>query len=252
MNVYITYTPITAATTLSAGIGSLNIYPTLMLQNGLSLYNDSLTATSMTGVKQVELFDYWTKLYTEFDFQKEADFYNRFRVGVMPLGIAPYSTYVTLYSAAPEIKGRWAVACVPGTKGGNNAVAGAGSGCAILKKSPNRDNAWEFLKWWTDGETQTRYSNNVESMLGMLGRQQTATVEGIKGLAWDSKDLEVLLEQWSRVVEVPEVPGSYYSSRAVDQAFWSVINDNVNARDAITKWSKVADAEIARKIKEYK
>ena len=62
----------------------------------------------------------------------------------------------------------------------------------------------------------------------------------------------VILEQWSRVTEVPEIPGSYYSSRALDQAFWSVINDNVNARDAITKWSKVADAEIARKIKEYK
>lgn len=252
MNVYIPYTMITAATTVSAGIGSLNLFPTLMLQNGLSLYNDSLTATSLTGVKQVEIFDYWTKLYTEFDFQKEADFYNRFRVGVMPLGIAPYSTYVTLYSAAPEIKGRWAVACVPGTEGGNNAVAGAGSGCAIIKKSPNRANAWEFLKWWTSAETQTRYSNNVESMLGMLGRQQTATVDGLKGLAWDQKDLDVILEQWSRVTEVPEIPGSYYSSRALDQAFWSVINDNVNARDAITKWSKVADAEIARKIKEYK
>lgn len=252
MNVYIPYTMITAATTVSAGIGSLNIFPTLMGQQNLSLYNDGLTATSLTGVKQVEIFDYWTKLYTEFDFQKEADFYNRFRVGVMPLGIAPYSTYVTLYSAAPEIKGRWALACVPGTVGGNNSVAGAGTGCAIIKKSPNRKEAWEFLKWWTKAETQTRYSNNVESILGMLGRQQTACVDGLKGLAWDKQDLDVILEQWSRVKEVPEIPGSYYSSRAIDQAFWSVINDNVSARDAITKWSKVADAEIARKIKEYK
>ena len=169
----------------------------------------------------------------------------------MPLGIAPYSTYITLYSAAPEIKGRWAIACVPGTEGGNNTVAGAGTGCAIIKKSPNRDNAWKFLKWWTSADTQIRYSNNVESLIGMLGRQQTANVEALNGLAWDKKDLAVINEQWSRVNEVPEIPGSYYVVRALDQAYWSVINDGTNAKDALAKWSKVADAEIARKIKEY-
>lgn len=252
MNVYIPYTMITAAGTVNAGIGSLNIFPTLMRQKGLSLYNEELNATSLMGIEEINTFDFWTDLYTEYDFQKEADFYNRFRVGVMPLGIAPYSTYLTLYSAAPEIRGRWAIDCVPGTVGGNDSVAGAGSGCAIVKKSPNRESAWKFLKWWTDGETQTRYSNNVESLIGILGRQQSATVEGIKGMAWDNNDLEIILKQWSKVDEIPEVPGSYYFSRAIDQAFWSVMNDGVNAKDAITKWSQVADAEIERKIEEYK
>ncbi len=251
MNVYIPYTQITAATTVSAGIGALNLFPTLMSQNGLSLYNDKLNATALTSVEANTVFDLWTDLYTDYDFQKEADFYNRFRAGTMPLGIAPYSTYITLYSAAPEIKGRWAIACVPGMEGGNNTVAGAGTGCAIIKKSPNRDNAWKFLKWWTSADTQIRYSNNVESLIGMLGRQQTATVEALNGLAWDKKDLAVINEQWSRVNEVPEIPGSYYVVRALDQAYWSVINDGTNAKDALSKWSKVADAEIARKIKEY-
>ena len=85
----------------------------------------------------------------------------------------------------------------------------------------------------------------------MLGRQQTANVEALKGLAWDKQDLAVITEQWSRLQEVPEVPGSYYFGRALDQAFWSVINDGTNAKDAVSKWSKVADAEIQRKIKEY-
>ena len=252
MNVYIPYTQITAATTVSAGIGALNLFPTLMSQNGLSIYNDKLNATALNSVEANAVFDFWTDLYTDYDFQKEADFYNRFRAGTMPLGIAPYSTYITLYSAAPEIKGRWAIACVPGTEGGNNTVAGAGTGCAIIKKSPNRENAWKFLKWWTSADTQIRYSNNVESLIGMLGRQQTANVEALNGLAWDKKDLAVINEQWSRVNEVPEIPGSYYFVRALDQAYWSVINDGTNAKDTLSKWSKVADAEIERKIKEYK
>lgn len=251
MDIYVPYTMITSSVTINTGIGSLNLFATLMGQKGLSLYNKELNATSLTGIDEISVFDFWTELYTDYGYQKEADFYNRFRAGTMPIGIAPYTTYLTLYSAAPEIKGRWSVACVPGTTGGNNSVAGGGTGCAIIKKSQNQEEAWEFLKWWTSAETQTRYSNNVESLIGMLGRQATSTVDGLKNLAWDSGDLDVILNQWSRVKEVPEVPGSYYLGRALDQAYWSVLNDGVNAKDAIVKWSKTADSEIKRKIQEY-
>lgn len=169
----------------------------------------------------------------------------------MPLGISTYTTYLTLYSAAPEIKGRWSIASVPGTAGGNDSVAGGGTGCSIIEKSKNKKEAWEFLKWWTAADTQTRYSNNVESLIGMLGRQATATVGALEKMAWDSEDLEKILTQWAKVKEVPEVPGSYYLGRALDQAYWSVLNDGVNAKDAIVKWSKAADSEITRKIQEY-
>ena len=169
----------------------------------------------------------------------------------MPLGIAPYSTYMTLYSAAPEIKGRWSVALVPGNEEGNRSIAGAGTGCVIVKKSSHKDEAWEFLKWWTSAETQSRYSRNVESILGMIGRTATANIEALSSLAWDSDDLKVILEQWTLVKELPEVPGSYYLTRAVDQAFWAVVNGESTPKDAVAKWSRVADDEIARKIKEY-
>ncbi len=255
MGVYVPYTQITTSTTVNAGIGSLNIYPTLMMQNGLSLYNDQLNATEMDSVRAIQVFEEWTEIYSDYGYLKEADFYNRFRNGSMPLGIAPYSTYMTIYSAAPEIDGRWAVANVPGTydeEGNlNQTIAGSGSGAAIVKRSPNKDAAWNFLKWWTSAETQTRYSNNVESVIGMLGRVGTSNVEAFNNLAWDPADLVALNEQWKQVVEVPEVPGSYYLTRAVDQAFWSVINDGSNAKDAINKWSMVADQEIKRKIEEY-
>ena len=251
MNIYVPYTMITSSQTISTGIGSLNMFATLMGQKGLSLYNKELNATSLTGIEQISVFDFWTKFYTDYGYQKEADFYNRFRAGTMPLGISTYTTYLTLYSAAPEIKGRWSIASVPGTAGGNDSVAGGGTGCSIIEKSKNKKEAWEFLKWWTAADTQTRYSNNVESLIGMLGRQATATVDALKKMAWDSEDLDKILTQWAKVKEVPEVPGSYYLGRALDQAYWSVLNDGVNAKDAIVKWSKAADSEITRKIQEY-
>ncbi|MBO5211089.1 MAG: extracellular solute-binding protein, partial [Clostridia bacterium] len=165
--------------------------------------------------------------------------------------IAPLGTYMNLYSAAPEIAGRWSIGLIPASENGDRTIAGAGTGCGIIKKSENKEEAWEFLKWWTSAETQTRYNNNVESILGMIGRTTTANVEAFQNLAWDKEHLEVLEAQRLQVKEVPEVPGSYYLSRAVDQAFWSVVNGESNSKDAVMKWSKVADDEIARKIKEY-
>lgn len=251
MNVYVPYTQITTSTTVNVGIGSLNLFPTLMAQSGLSIYNKELNATDLTGEKAIDVFKDWTDFYTKYDILKEADFYNRFRVGVMPLGIAPLSTYFTLYSAAPEIADRWSIATVPGITESNNSIAGAGTGCAIVEKSSNKEEAWEFLKWWTSAETQARYTGNVESILGMIGRTTTANVEGLQSLAWDTEHIKIINEQWSRVEEVPEIPGSYYLVRALDQAYWAVVNGDSIAKDAVDKWSRVADDEIARKIKEY-
>lgn len=251
MQVYIPYTQITAANTVDAGVGCLNLYPTLMKQSGLSLYNNSLTATAIDSSKSAEVFKNLVEFYKNYDFLKEADFYNRFRVGSMPLGIAPYSTYMTLYSAAPEIKGRWSLACIPGNTNGNGTVAGAGTGCSIVKKSSHRQAAWEFLKWWTDEDTQTRYSKNVESVIGTLGRVMTSNVKALNNLSWDSNDLKQINEQWSRVSEIPEVPGSYYLSRSIDQAFWAVLNNGDNIQYTLTKWAEIADDEINKKINEY-
>lgn len=251
MNVYIPYTQITTTTTVNGGIGSLHLYPTLMMQNGLNIYNKELNATDIDGPAALSVFEEWIKMYSDYGYQKEADFYNRFRNGSMPLGIALNTTYYTLYSAAPEIDGRWAIATVPGVKGKYSYVAGGGTGCGVVKRSKNQKEAWEFIKWWTSAEIQSRYSANVESVLGMLGRIPSANIEAIKKMSFNPRDLNVMLEQWQNVREVPETPGGYYLTRAIDQAFWSVINDGTNAKDAITKWSKIADVEIDRKIKEY-
>lgn len=251
MQVYIPYTQITTATTVNAGIGSLNIFPTLMLQNGLSLYNEDKSAVNLTNTDAISVFEDWTNLYKEYQFLKEADFYNRFRVGTMPIGIAPYSTYLSLADAAPEIKNRWAMANVPGNENGNSYIAGSGTGCAIVKKSMHQEAAWKFLKWWTSAETQIRYATYVESVIGVLGRPQTSNLEAFKNLAWDTYDKEAIINQWKQVKEIPEVPGSYYLTRAVDQAFWSVVNGESKSKDALVKWSRVANNEIKRKISEY-
>ena len=201
------------------------------------------------------VFEKWTNYYTKMSFPKTLDFYNRFRVGTTPLGIFSYSLYNTLMVAAPEIKGLWDFTAIPGTVRSDgtvsHAVAGGGTACSILNASKNPEKAWEFLKWWTDADTQLNYSNNIESILGPTGRVALSNVEALKGLAWEDDSLDSLLKAWESVEEIPEYPGSYYVARSIYQAFWNVVNANMTTKDMLIKFGKEADDEISRKWEQY-
>lgn len=255
MDAYIPYTKIASTTTVNAGMGSLHLFGTFLTQNGVQLYNDKRTKTNLASSEAISAFTKWTDLYTKYGIEKQIDFYNRFRTGTAPLGIAGYTTYTQLTQAAPEIQGRWKICAIPGTmqEDGtiNRSIAGSGTGCGVIKRSANKDEAWQFLCWWTSADTQLRYNNNVESILGAVSRNATATVEAFSSYSWNADDLEILLEQWAEVEELPELPGGYYVSRAIDQAYWAVLNGDDNEKDAMIEWGEVADNEIARKIAEY-
>lgn len=246
------YLPYASALAGNAGIGSTGLSPTLMLQKGLSFYNEDCTATALNTPESISVFDNWIKMYTEYKIQKSADFYNRFRMGIMPLGIAPYSTYFNFVQMAPEIQGKYAMSLVPADdETGSRAVAVDGGACAIVKKTKNPDAAWEFLKWYTSTDVVVEYSRRVESIQGLVGRIQTSNVEALSKMDWNDEQISVINEQWKLAKEIPEVPGSYYLLRAVDQAYWSVINGKQNTKDAIAYWSASADAEIDRKYLEF-
>ena len=171
------------------------------------------------------------------------------------MGIQNYTMYIQLTMAAPEIVGKWKMVPIPGFENEdgtiNNCQAGSGSGCGILKASKDYALGWEFLKWWTSADTQLAYSNNCESILGVSGRVATANPEALSKMGWDKESLKNLLEQWSNMKEVPEIPGSYYTARSIDQAYWNVVNNAQNAKDMLIKWAEISDAEIERKRNQY-
>lgn len=255
MNSYIPYTKIVAATTINTGVGGLNLFASILMQYGGRFYNDKLDSSLLTSTTSLNAFKFWTDFYTQYKLPTEADFYNRFRVGTCPLGISIYTQYTTFLQAAPEIQGRWGIALVPGIKSEdgtiNRTVSGSGTGCSILSKSKNKEAAWKFLKWWTSADIQTRYNSNVESILGSIARTTTANIEAFSRMGWESSDLQILLKQRAEIEEIPEVPGSYYLTRAVDQAYWNVINSKGTVKDSLNKWGQEANIEIARKIEEY-
>lgn len=256
MKAYIPYTKIASTTTVNAGMGSLHLFATMLTQNNVELYDDAWTKTNLTSGEAISAFTQWTDFYTKYGIEKQIDFYNRFRVGSAPLGVSSYTTYTQLTQAAPEIQGRWKIAAIPGImqEDGtiNRSIAGSGTGCGVIAPSKSKEQAWQFLCWWTSEEVQLRYNNNVESILGAVSRTATANVDAFSSYSWDANDLEILLYQWDQVKELPELPGGYYVSRSVDQAYWEVLNNESNEKDAMLKWGEIADDEIDRKISEYR
>lgn len=240
---------------VNAGIGSLNLFPSLLMQRGLEVYRDDGRSTNLSDAHAMLVFAEWTDYYTLLKLPKTMDFYNRFRTGTCPLGISNLATYTTLKTMAPEIDGQWSVAQIPGTELADGSISrvssGGGTSCAMLKSTKNPQNAWEFLKWWTDAETQLSYSNEVEALLGPAGRVSVSNVEAFKSLSWDAEMIEPILKAWDNVVEIPEYPGSYYVSRSVYQSFWNVVNENENPKDMLLKYSQEADKEIQRKWEQY-
>ena len=256
LDVWLPCTQITDMSVVNAGVGSLSIFPTLMLQSGLSFYRDDGKSTTLSENDTIRVFENWTDFYTKYKLPASLSFYNRFRTGVCPLGIDSYLTYNTISAAAVEIEGKWGFASVPGTLRSDGTVdrtsAGGGSGCCIMKSTPDKEQmSWEFLKWWTSADTQLSYSNNIEAVLGPTGRIAVSNTEAMLNLSWSTEARNAIADAWKNVKEIQEVPGSYYLARGIDSSFWSVVNNGSNPKDMLYKWSSEVDDEIARKWNQY-
>ena len=77
-------------------------------------------------------------------------------------------------------------------------------------------------------EEECGYSNRLESALGEVGRHPTSNIEAFSRMPWSRQSRELLLRQWDKIIEIPEIPGGYYLTRAVDQAFLRTVNNSRN------------------------
>ncbi len=231
-----------------------NTFAMLLLQQGLNYYNEEQTKTTFDTQEAVNAFDTWTKFYTTYSFQQTYDAFTRFRTGDMPVVIQNYTFYNQLSVAAPEIKGCWGFQPVPGTvqEDGtiNHAANSNGSGAIIFTKATDQEGAWDFIKWFTSTDAQVKYGNNIESILGTMGRYATANEEALQQLSWTTSEVNLLLDQLNSQVEIPIIPASYGVTRNVMNAFRAVVNDYDNARDTLFWYNKDINDEITRKLED--
>lgn len=242
----------TANLGISSGIGTFNRF---LLQNGGAYYNEAQTQTLFDTKTAYQAFTRWTELYTEYGLDREFNFYNRFRSGEMPLGIQPFSAYNMLAQAAPEIRGLWSFTSVPGTRRADGTLDRSESstvtGCILLKNAQNPTAAWQLMEWWSRADVQADYGNELEATMGSAARYAAANTEAFARLNWTNAEQATLSEQRSSVVGIPEIPGSYYISRCLTNAFRNVVSSGENPVKSLNQYNKDINAEITRKRTEF-
>lgn len=249
--------PILQRRNLMAGIQGIDdtAFRTLLFQQGGSYYRNGWAESALDSPESIASFRQWTEFYTKYSLPVEFDFYSRFRTGEMALAVVPFSWYNLLQVAAPEIRGLWAMAPVPGTERPDGtvsrAVAGTGNGIVMFSKTKNQEGAFAFMEWFTSTEVQARYGTEIEMLLGPAGRFETANIEAMKRLPWASREKEMLLGQWETIDFVELTPVSYYMGRNLMNAFRRVVFKRANVRETLNYYNREIDREIARKRAQF-
>ena len=110
----------------------------MVYQNGGVIYTPDGDESILDSEPGIEAFKTYTSLYNSYGLPTVFDFMSRFRTGEMAIGIANYTTYNTIVVGAPEIRGLWDFAYLPGTKnekGEINRANAAGGVCSMMIKN---------------------------------------------------------------------------------------------------------------------
>lgn len=250
------YRNLDAYALLNNGVGALNLFPTLLCQNGGGMYNAGHTATRLDEPVANAAFKQWTDFYTLYDYTLYKNDFNRFRTGEMPIVISEYTEmYNYMAGAAPELAGSWSMHPIPGTLREDGSIdftsCANGSADLITRDCRDTEAAYTFLEWWSRPEIQAEYARDLEAEMSVLGRFTPANVEAFKQTNWNHAEQEVMLRQWERVEEIPEIPGGYFIIRNLDNAFREVYYDNGKPLEALFYWNKSINNEIATKRDEF-
>jgi ABC-type glycerol-3-phosphate transport system substrate-binding protein len=239
-------------------------FMTQLYQRGGFLYNDDLSRARLDDAQAIAAFEAFTRFFTHFGSPEFFDPATRFRSGEMPIVFQPFTMFNTLSVFAPEIYGLWNFALMPGFDHGepvyfagvgyrqvHHTVPDWGTSAIMIQQSRMQEESWEFLKWWTETDTQVRFAREMESLMGEAARFPTANVEAFQRLPWNSAQLSVLNEQRDWILGTPEVPGGYYVQRQLVNVIRRVVNDNLDTRETLLDVNIVINRELENKRREF-
>ncbi|MBQ4156577.1 MAG: extracellular solute-binding protein [Clostridia bacterium] len=248
-----------ASLSMGSSVPINTVFLSRLYQTGGEIYSEDGTLCLLGGDEANAAFKWWTQFYTQHGFPRDIDFITRFRLGEVPIGIVDLSTYTRLAVSAPEIRGAWSIEKVPGTRQDDGSIAYASpcvtGGAMIIKntaiKNETVDESWEFIKWWTKAETQTRYAQEMEAILGKAGRYQVANLESFEAVEWPLEIKAVLNDTLSTLHGIPQIPGGYITGRYLNNAFVTVITNYENAADTLYENVELIQEEIDAKRREF-
>lgn len=231
--------------------GGLN---TFLYQNGGDFYTEDGKACALDTPEAFKAFSDFTDLYKIYDVPVAANFYTRFRSGQIPLGISSLNTYVLLQSASPDLYSKWGVTVIPSTVREDGSLSHACSGAstgAVILLGDKEEQAWEFLKWYTDYTTQRKYSDELLSSMGDSAIWFSANTKAFDALNLNKDFKEAVEETRREYIDSRNVVGGYITARHIENARVRAVVSGMNYREALEISVEDINLELARKQKEF-
>lgn len=239
--------------------GINTVHAALLHQRGGTVYNHDGAYTMIADPIGIDAFQFWTDLYTKHNFIFQADALTRFRMGNIPVIVADMGLFNMLNASAPEIRGNWAIAPIPGMYNQygefrRDTLMSVSSNFIVgntVEQRGTKNEAWEFLKWFTSDEVQAGFARDAEAVWGHNWRYQTANLAAFESLSWGRHAWPVLEESIGWAFAVPQVPGGYIAGRSIHNAFIATVVENRNPAHALFFARDEINAELTLKRREF-
>jgi ABC-type glycerol-3-phosphate transport system substrate-binding protein len=230
----------------------------LIFQNGGSLYGETALDITVDSEETVEGFTQLVELFTLYDLPVDVpNFYQHFRNGDLPIGIADFNSYNLILNAAPEIANSWDIKLVPGIQDPETGeiyryMSGGAESSVMFNSDPERERqAWDFLEWWSRAEVQAEFGQRLQILYGDEYIWPTANLEAFAMLPYPTSDKEIIMEQAQYILEAPRLPGSYMMERELSNAYNDVVVNGETVRSRIDEVVKTVSRETERKLEEF-
>lgn len=230
----------------------------IIYQNDGTLYGETALDITLDSDATVKGITELTELFTLYNLPVDVpNFYQHFRNGDLPIGIADFNSYNLILNAAPEIANSWSIALVPGVEDEETGeikryMSGGAESTVMFSSNDEREQkAWEFMKWWSDADTQAEFGQMLQIMYGDEYIWPTANLEAFNKLPYPTSDKNIIIEQASYILEAPRLLGSYMTERELSNVFVDVVVNGETLRTRIDDAVKTITRETKRKLEEF-
>lgn len=223
-----------------------------------ALYGDIAFDILVDSEATVEGFTELTELFTLYDLPVDVpNFYQHFRNGDLPIGIADFNSYNLILNAAPEIANSWSIALVPGIEDEETGevkryMSGGAESTVMFSSDDEREQkAWQFMEWWSRADIQAEFGQRLQILYGDEYIWPTANLEAFERLPYPTSDKDIILTQAQYILETPRLLGSYMMERELSNAFNDVVVNGDTVRSRIDEVAKTVLRETERKLEEF-
>jgi ABC-type glycerol-3-phosphate transport system substrate-binding protein len=243
-----------------ANVGALKHFGTtvpFIFQFQGQIYSEDGSRVELGDPNTVAAFRFMTDLFTRYSLPESIpSFYNSFRRGVTPVGMANLQTYYLIRFGAPELHGQWGMAPSVGVRGADGVIrnyqTAVASSNMIMAATERPDEAWAALRWWMDADVQLNYANDLQLRFGSQFIHMTANLRAFERMRTMPEDAkQVVLRQLESTREIPRNPAYFQVERSLSNAWNAVVFQGVSPRTALDNAIIESNRQITQKMIEF-